>query len=118
MSRIQEIFNKQQAKKRELAIRKKDREDQLILNVEDYESTAKKAKDARDKLKKIEFDFDQKHPELAETIEDLAAEVKDLGDSLSSFIMAEILKGNKVEIEVKLKNGKTKKVVPKIKAGV
>lgn len=113
--RIQEIFDSLQDKKIDLASLKKDRHEQILIETEGYEGALSDKKDAADAVGEMEEAYDRKFPGLAEKIEKLSEETKDLADQLGSYILSALMKGEEVKIETKDRQGKKKTLRPKFK---
>jgi hypothetical protein len=114
LNRLQEQYDQIQEHKAELAKLKKEREEQLILDSSDYERLGREISGKQEARKKIELDYDKAHPQLAEQIAALADKVKEEGDSLGHAILAALMKGQKVELEITVR-GRKKKIVPRFK---
>lgn len=112
--RLQGLYDKMVAKKAELAEQRADRKARL-MEIENYTHAEQQKKKARDEQKKIVGLFDNKHPEIMDTIDSLKTEVDDLKGSISAAAIVMISKGQKPVVEVERKG---KKVQLEIKASV
>lgn len=115
VSKLQIAYNDLEARKRKLADLRKQRQESILLDSEDFGRLNKKIDDAREARKKIELDFDQANPDLKDKIDSLAEEVGDLSDKLSMDALREYIKTGRAPELFKMKNGKKKKLVPQYK---